>query len=76
VSRPVVVVVGGGWAGLAAATRLVQKGFGVTLLERDRELGGRASSFWDESFEEWLDNGLHVFIGAYSSALKLSLIHI
>ncbi|NQT35219.1 FAD-dependent oxidoreductase [bacterium] len=70
-SKPDVVVVGGGWAGLAAATRLVQAGAGVTLFEQSKELGGRCSSFYDPDFGEWLDNGPHVFIGAYRAALGL-----
>ncbi len=70
-SSPDVVVIGGGWAGLTAATRLFDVGVDVVLLERSRYLGGRAYSFWDEDFGEWLDNGPHVFIGAYSAALGL-----
>ena len=70
-SNPDVVVVGSGWAGLAAATRLVQAGAGVTLLEQSKELGGRCSSFFDPDFGEWLDNGPHVFIGAYRTSLSL-----
>ena len=70
-SKPDVAVVGGGWAGLAAATRLVNAGVKVILFERAKELGGRASSFYDAEFGEWLDNGPHVFISAYTSALAL-----
>jgi len=65
------IVVGGGFAGLTAATRLIQAGIEVVLLERNKELGGRASSFYDENFGEWLDNGPHVFIGAYHTALSM-----
>ncbi|MCF7810656.1 hydroxysqualene dehydroxylase HpnE [bacterium] len=65
------IVVGGGFAGLTAATRLNQAGADVILLERNRDLGGRASSFFDKSFNEWLDNGSHVFLGAYNSALSM-----
>ncbi len=42
-----VVVVGGGLAGIAAATALHSAGAAVTLLEARRALGGRASSFED-----------------------------
>ena len=34
-------VVGGGWAGLAAAVRATQAGHGVTLYEMAGQLGGR-----------------------------------
>jgi protoporphyrinogen oxidase len=40
-----VAIVGGGFAGLAAAHDLGKRGFQVTLLEGDSELGGLASSF-------------------------------
>ena len=39
--RPQAVVVGGGIAGLAAATGLAERGVRVTLLEREPYLGGR-----------------------------------
>jgi len=65
------IIVGGGWAGLAAATKAVQSGMKVALYERGRELGGRASSFFDKRFGEWLDNGPHIFIGAYKTALDM-----
>jgi len=65
------VIVGGGWGGLAAATRLIEVGWKVTLIERARQLGGRSTSFWDDSFGEWLDHGPHVFIGAYRAAMEL-----
>ncbi|MFH0765729.1 MAG: FAD-dependent oxidoreductase, partial [Calditrichota bacterium] len=62
-------IVGGGWAGLTAATAGAQAGLSVCLIEQKRHLGGRTSSFWDARFGCWLDNGPHLFIGAYSSAL-------
>ncbi len=71
VKKPKVVVVGGGWSGLAAATSLTVAGWSVTLLDRARLLGGRSTSFYDEEFGEWLDHGSHVFIGAYRAALSL-----
>lgn len=43
--RPHVVVVGGGIAGLAAATVLAERGAQVTLLEREASLGGRVRSW-------------------------------
>ena len=37
-----IAIVGGGWAGMAAAVRTVQAGHHVTVLEAARRLGGRA----------------------------------
>ena len=42
---PHVVVVGGGYAGIAAATTLAKRGTRVTLLESRRHWGGRATSW-------------------------------
>jgi squalene-associated FAD-dependent desaturase len=63
------VVVGGGFAGLAAAVRLGRGGARVTVLERRPFLGGRAYSFAHPVTGEPLDNGPHVLMGAYTEAL-------
>ena len=64
-----VAVIGGGCAGLAAATRLVQQGLQVTLYESSPQLGGRARGL------DWkgqrLDNGQHILLGAYRDTLGL-----
>lgn len=44
------VVIGGGFGGMAAALRLRARGYSVTLFERGRQLGGRASVFEREGF--------------------------
>jgi len=67
-----IAVVGGGWAGLAAAITATQKGHHVTLLEASRFWGGRArsiSSHLDNASP--LDNGQHILIGAYQQTLSL-----
>jgi squalene-associated FAD-dependent desaturase len=64
-----IAVVGGGWAGLAAAVELSAHGRPVILLEAARQLGGRARSVvWDGIR---IDNGQHLFIGAYRETLRL-----
>jgi hydroxysqualene dehydroxylase len=63
------VVVGGGFAGLAAGVRLARAGVRVTLLERRPFLGGRAYSFVHPATGERLDNGPHALMGAYTEAL-------
>ena len=64
-----VAVVGGGFAGLAAAVRLARAGARVTLLERRPFLGGRAYSFTDPVTGDVVDNGPHALMGAYTEAL-------
>ncbi len=60
-----IVVVGGGFAGLAAATTLAERGVRVTLLEARPALGGRAAAYRDPGTGEWVDNGQHVLLGCY-----------
>lgn len=62
-------VVGGGWAGLAAAVRAAQAGWQVHLLEMAGHLGGRARSV--QAGGRDLDNGQHILIGAYTRTLDL-----
>ena len=64
-----IAVVGGGWAGLAAAVRAVTAGHQVTLLEMASALGGRARTV--EHRGERFDNGQHILIGAYQHTLAL-----
>lgn len=69
--KPHTLVVGGGWAGLAAAIHAIDQGHEVTLLEASRQWGGRARSLSHTSCGHPLDNGQHIFIGAYTHALGL-----
>lgn len=62
-------VVGGGWAGLAAAVRATEHGHHVTLFEMSRTWGGRARTV--ERGSEQFDNGQHILIGAYVRTLDL-----
>lgn len=62
-------VVGGGWAGLAAAIEGVRRGHAVTLFEMAPQLGGRARSVEIDGL--LLDNGQHILIGAYVETLAL-----
>lgn len=67
--NPHVAVVGGGWAGCAAALTLAEAGVAVTLYEAARTLGGRARAVELEG--ETLDNGQHILLGAYAQTLAL-----
>ncbi|NCS64672.1 MAG: desaturase [Hydrogenophilales bacterium CG03_land_8_20_14_0_80_62_28] len=70
-SRPdlSIAIVGGGWAGLAAAMTLADAGRRVTLFESAQQLGGRSRSV------DWagliIDNGQHLMAGAYRETLAL-----
>jgi squalene-associated FAD-dependent desaturase len=64
-----VAVVGGGWAGCAAAAELAASGVRVTLVESARTLGGRARGV--EVQGRMLDNGQHILLGAYGETLRL-----
>jgi squalene synthase HpnD len=66
-----VVVLGAGYAGLAAATELLLRGHDVTLVEARALLGGRAHSFADTKTGQMLDNGQHIFMGCYHETLDL-----
>lgn len=64
-----VAVIGGGWAGIAAAVDLTARGARVTLFEAGRTLGGRARTV--EVDGRRLDNGQHILLGAYRDTLAL-----
>ncbi|MEX1229996.1 MAG: hydroxysqualene dehydroxylase HpnE [Planctomycetaceae bacterium] len=67
--RPIVIV-GGGLAGLAAASALSQHRLPVTLLESRPRLGGRASSVVDASTEMLIDTCQHVAMGCCTNFLQ------
>ena len=67
-------IVGAGWAGMAAAAEAAECGHHVTIFEATRQVGGRARALACERPDGLplnLDNGQHILIGAYSSALAL-----
>jgi hydroxysqualene dehydroxylase len=73
-----IAIVGGGWAGMAAAVAATQAGHHATVFEASHALGGRArvisgthASTLPDGTTVTLDNGQHILIGAYSETLKL-----
>jgi len=80
-ARPHLTIVGGGWAGLAAAVAAIQRGWRVSLFEASRHWGGRARRLsvpWPDGLPNpqkadhlVLDNGQHILIGAYTESLRL-----
>lgn len=67
--KSAVAVIGGGWAGCAAALTLAEAGVNVTLFEASRTLGGRARAA--ELDGRRVDNGQHLLLGAYTTTLDL-----
>lgn len=69
-----VLVIGGGLAGLAAATALAERGARVTLLERDSYLGGRAGA-WSDRLRDGtpfqMERGFHAFFRQYYNLRQL-----
>jgi carotenoid phi-ring synthase / carotenoid chi-ring synthase len=66
-SQPRAVVVGGGIAGLAAATGLAERGVSVDIVERENYLGGRVGG-WTEQYrdvEVGMNRGFHAFFRQY-----------
>ena len=64
-----IIIIGGGWAGLAAATELTRNNHNVVVYEAARQLGGRARAVSLNGIN--VDNGQHILIGAYRAILDL-----
>ena len=67
-------IIGGGWAGMAAAVQAVGAGHQVAVFEAARTLGGRARGMGatlPDGSTALLDNGQHILIGAYTETLRL-----
>src|SRR3954453_779672 len=73
-NRPHVVVVGGGIAGLAAATGLAERGVTVEVVEREWYLGGRVGG-WRGVLHEGAtaarNRGFHTFVRQYYNVRNL-----
>ncbi len=72
--RPHVVVVGGGIAGLAAATGLAESDVAVTLVEAEQQLGGRVRA-WPlelaDGSSTTMSRGFHAFFRQYYNLRSL-----
>jgi hydroxysqualene dehydroxylase len=64
-----VAVVGAGYAGMAAAVTLAERGIPVTVFESAGVPGGRARRISSQGHQ--LDNGQHILIGAYARLFGL-----
>ena len=70
-TEPLVAIVGGGLAGLAAAAALTEAGMRVTICESRRRCGGRAASFEDPVGGGLVDACQHVAMGCCTNFLDL-----
>jgi squalene-associated FAD-dependent desaturase len=64
-----VAVIGGGYAGMAAAVALTDCGIPVTVFESAQQLGGRARGVTYNDTQ--LDNGQHLLLGCYVQTLHM-----
>jgi len=64
-----VAVVGAGYAGMAAAVTLAERGIPLTVFESGPVPGGRARRVLSQGHS--VDNGQHVLIGAYTELYRL-----
>lgn len=62
-------IIGGGYAGMAAAVELTRHGVPTVVLERSTVLGGRARCVHTDGYT--LDNGQHLLLGAYTELLRM-----
>lgn len=60
-------IVGGGLAGLSAATLLIERGHHVCLYESAGHAGGRCRSFYDDQLGCVIDNGNHLMLSGNRS---------
>ena len=67
--KPNVAIIGGGYAGFAAAVTLKDEGISCCVFEAGSTLGGRARRI--EYKGEVIDNGQHILAGAYTELLRL-----
>ena len=62
---PQVSIIGAGIAGLAAAFRLVQRGFDVSLLEQNSFLGGKLGAHQRHKGDDFHEHSYHMYLNWY-----------
>jgi len=66
-----ITIIGAGVAGISAALELAKAGYYVNIFEGRKFPGGRMYSFADNKSAEVIDNGQHLFSGAYKNFFAL-----
>ncbi|HMC13095.1 MAG TPA: hydroxysqualene dehydroxylase HpnE [Gallionellaceae bacterium] len=64
-----IAIIGGGYAGMAAAVTLAGRAIPVTVFESAKQLGGRARGVRHHNTQ--LDNGQHILLGCYRQTLHM-----
>ena len=62
-----IIIIGSGLAGLSTAIELLDKGRGVTILERYKVVGGRCADWVADGMR--VESGLHRWLGFYKACL-------
>ena len=69
-TQPRIAIIGGGYAGVAAAVKLAELGHESIIFEAGKVLGGRARRI--DYRGTVLDNGQHILSGAYTECTAIS----
>jgi 15-cis-phytoene desaturase len=64
-----VIIIGAGLAGLSSAVELLVKGYTPHILEKNQQVGGRTSSWYENGMK--VECGLHRYLGFYEALPKL-----
>jgi hypothetical protein len=64
---PKVIIVGSGLAGLSAATRLMERGFDITLYEQNDFLGGKLGAHKDDEKDDPHEHCYHMYLNWYNN---------
>jgi len=67
-----VIIVGGGVAGLTAALRLLERGYKVTVIERDQIIGGKFRSEKRHGKPDYHEHSFHLFLNWYNNFWKIA----